>query len=193
MRTILADREHPIRHRLEQTVRAVFLEQYGAHVPNFPKRLLATVDADGEPQAVAGLRFADDNLFSELYLDDAAERVLSGTLGHSVHRDEIVEFSSLVAKHAGAAMPLVEMAIHHCLVSGARFGLFTATARLRAMLRRRGILLVDLGPTRPDRLPDAAAWGRYFLHDPRVIAVAADTLPGNLNLSQSPPPVPRHA
>lgn len=193
MKVILADREHPVRHRLEQAVRSVFHAQYGAYVANFPNRLLATLDADGEPRAVAGLRYCDDLLFSEVYLDDTAERVLSGAFGRLVRREEIVEFSNLAAKHAGAAMPLVELAIQHGLVSGARFGLFTATARLRAMLRRRGIVLVDLGPTRPDRLPDAAVWGRYFLHDPRVIVVAADTLPSRLKLCQSSTPVFHHA
>jgi hypothetical protein len=189
MTLILADRDHPARARLEGTVRAVFLAEYGAHVQAFPNRLIATLDADGLPQAVAGLRFAEDGLFSEVYLDGAAETVLGQALGRPVRRDQIVEFSSLAAPRAGAAMPLVGAAIRLCLGTGANFGMFTATARLRALLRRTGLVTVDLGPARRDRMENAAAWGSYYLHDPRVLMVAAESLPRAL----TPAPERRHA
>ncbi|EWY41784.1 hypothetical protein N825_25025 [Skermanella stibiiresistens SB22] len=174
---IVADREHPERDRLERTVRSVFLAEYGAHVPSFPNRLVAALSDDGQPQAVAGLRFAEDGFFSETYLEDTAERVLGRVLGRIVRRDEIVEFSSLAAVRSGAAMPLVGAAIRLCLEAGAGFGMFTATHRLRALLRRFGLVTVDLGPAAPERVADASVWGRYYLHDPRILVVSADTLP----------------
>lgn len=177
MTLILADRDHPARSCLEDTVRAVFLAEYGAHVQAFPNRLIATLGSDGQPHAVAGLRFAEDGLFSETYLDGTAEAVLGQALGRPVRRDQIVEFSSLAAPRAGAAMPLVGAAIRLCLGAGANFGMFTATARLRALLRRTGLVFVDLGPARRDRMENPAAWGSYYLHDPRVLVVAAESLP----------------
>ncbi|MGE5516929.1 MAG: thermostable hemolysin [Bacteroidota bacterium] len=176
MTLILADRDHPDRALLERTVRAVFQAEYGARVPVFPDRLVASMGADGKPEAVAGLRFAEDGLFSEAYLDGSAEAVLAAAIGRPVARDQIVEFSSLAATRNGAALPLVGATIRLCLAAGASYGLFTATKRLRALLRRAGLVTVDLGPARPERLANAAAWGSYYLHDPRVLVVSADSL-----------------
>lgn len=176
MTLMLADRDHPSRALLERTVRQVFLAEYGARVPAFPNTLLARLDGTGQPLAVAGLRFAEDGLFSEAYLDAPAEAVLGAALGRPVARGQVVEFSSLAATRPGAAMPLVGAAIQMCLARGCAFGLFTATHRLRAMLRRTGLVCVDLGPARPERLADPGVWGSYYLHDPRVIVVSADTL-----------------
>lgn len=177
MTLTLADRDHPERARLEQTIRAVFLAEYGAHVPVFPDHLVATLDPQGQPQAVAGLRFAEDGLFSDVYLDGPVEDVLGRALGRKVFRHQIVEFSSLAAAKAGAALPLVGAAIQLCLAEGRAYGLFTATARLRALLRRAGLTAIDLGPARRERVAHPAAWGSYYLHDPRVLVVEAATLP----------------
>lgn len=176
MTLILADRDHAARALLERTVRAVFLAEYGAQVPVFPHRLLARLDRHGQPEAVTGLRFAEDGLFSEAYLDDPAELTLGAALGRRVARTEIVEFSSLAAPRPGAGLPLVGAAIRLCQAAGASYGLFTATARLRALLRRAGLACVDLGAANPERLANAGAWGSYYLHDPRVLVVSGDTL-----------------
>lgn len=176
MTLILADRDHPRRELLERTIRQVFLAEFGAHVPAFPNRLVATLDQEGQPLAVAGLRFAEDGLFSEAYLDGPAEAVLSAVAGREVARSVIVEFSSMAATRPGAAMPLVAATIRLCLAAGANWGIFTATSRLRALLRRAGLVCVDLGAASPDRLPEASLWGTYYLHDPHVLAVSAETL-----------------
>lgn len=180
MPLILANRDHPERSRLEHAVRAVFLAEYGAHVPHFPDHLVATLDPAGQPQAVAGLRFAENGLFSDAYLDGPVEDVLGRALGRAVSRRQIVEFSSLAALRSGAALPLVSAAIRLCLADGRAYGLFTATARLRALLRRTGLNAIDLGPARRERISQPAAWGSYYLHDPRVLAVEAAALPSAL-------------
>lgn len=180
MTLILADRDHPDRSCLEGVIRAVFLAEYGARVPAFPDHLVAMLDGQGRPQAVAGLRFAERGLFSDVYLDEPAESLLSRKLGRMVTARHIVEFSNLAAPKAGAALPLVAAAIRLCLADGRAFGLFTATARLRMLLRRVGLRAVDLGPARRERVAHPAAWGSYYLHDPRVLVVEAGTLPETL-------------
>lgn len=174
------ERDHPARDGLERAVRAVFLAEYGAHVPAFPDRMVASLDPAGRLLAVAGLRFAGDGLFSRIYLDGPAEQALSLALGRPVTAGQVVEFSSLAAPRAGAAWPLVAASIGFCLEQGCTVGLFTATARLRALVRRAGIPLVDLGPARRDRVANPASWGSYYLHDPRVVAVDAAGLPASL-------------
>lgn len=180
MTLILADHNHPDRFRLEHTIRTVFLAEYGANVPAFPDHLVATLDTQGQPLAVAGLRFAEDGLFSDVYLDGPVEDVLGQALGHTVSRRQIVEFSNLAAPKAGAALPLVGAAIRLCLADGRAYGLFTATARLRALLRRAGLSAIDLGPARRERVAHPASWGSYYLHDPRVLVMDAAALPAAL-------------
>lgn len=191
MSLILADRDHPDRPRLEQAVRAMFLAEYAAHVPVFPDHLVATLDPAGQPQAVTGLRFAEDGLFSDAYLDGPVEGVLGRALGRPVARRQIVEFSSLAAPKPGAALPLVGAAIRLCLAEGRAYGLFTATTRLRALLRRAGLTAIDLGPARRERVAQPAAWGSYYLHDPRVLVVEAATLPAAM--APRPPVTAVHA
>lgn len=193
MTLILADHSHPDRTRLEHAVRAVFLSEYGAHVPTFPDSLVAMLDPSGHPVAIAGLRFAEDGLFSDVYLDGTVEDVLGQALGRTVSRRQIVEFSSLAAPKAGAALPLVGAAIRLCLASGCSYGMFTATARLRGLLRRAGLTAVDLGPARRERVSNPAAWGSYYLHDPRVLVVAAETLPAAFTHMSITTPVACHA
>jgi len=180
MSLILADRDHPDRSRLEHAIRAMFLAEYGAHVPAFPDHLVASLDSDGRPQAVAGLRFAEHGLFSDVYLDGPVEAVLGRALGRTVARRQIVEFSNLAAPKAGAALPLVAGAIRLCMADGRAYGLFTATARLRALLRRAGLTAIDLGPARRERIACPDAWGSYYLHAPRVLVAEAAALPAEL-------------
>ncbi len=186
MSLILADRNHPDRARLERAVRDVFRREFNAHVPGFPTHLIAAMGPGGVPRAVAGLRFAADGLFSEVYLDDGVEAALSTAFGRPVRRAQVVEFSSLAAPEPGAALPLMVAAIRVALAAGASFGLFTATRHLHALLARTGLAFVDLGPARPERLPDAAVWGDYYRHEPRVLAIAAEALPTAFAIATRP-------
>lgn len=175
---------------MEETIRSVFLLEYGAHLWSFPDNLFTFLDTNGTPLAITGLRFASERLFSENYLDAPVEAVLTEALGRPVHRAHIVEFTTLAAPRAGAAMPLIAAAVRLCRSAGAEFGIFTATERLRTLLRRSGLPAVDLGPARSERLATAANWGSYYRNDPRVMAVAADDLPAWLtNPQQTPAPI----
>ena len=50
------------------------------------------------------------------------------------------------------------------------WGVFTATAPLRRLLRRAGMTHSELGAARPERLSDPSVWGSYYASDPRVCA-----------------------
>lgn len=186
MTLILADRSHPDRDRLECAVRDVFRAEFNAHVPDFPNHLIAALGPNREPRAVAGLRFAADGLFSEVYLDGSIEAVLTPIFGRRIDRTQVVEFSSLAAPEPGATLPLMVAAIRFALAAGAGYGLFTATDRLHTLLARTGLAIVDLGPARAERLPNAAAWGDYYRHDPHVLAVAAEALPAAFAIATRP-------
>lgn len=186
MSTLLIDRHHPLRDRIERAMRAVFLAEYGAHLAHLPDTVIASLDRRGGTMAAAGLRFTADGLFSEAYLDRPAEILMARAFARPVERERIVEISNLAAPRPGAALPLVAAAIRHCRSLGIEFGLFTATARLRELLRRCGLAAADFGAARPERLPGASAWGSYYHHEPRVLAVAAAALPARLLPSAGP-------
>ncbi|MGE4279264.1 MAG: thermostable hemolysin [Magnetospirillum sp.] len=168
--------EHPLRRQLEHTVEQVFRKEFRATPAAFPQQMAAVLDSDGRPSAVTGLRFAADGFFSERYLDLPVEQAVSAALGLSIGRDQVVEFTSLASVRPGAAMPLVASIIRECLTKGYRCGLFTATDRLRALLRRAGLAVVDMVPATPDRIADPENWGSYYLHDPWVTAVSAEAV-----------------
>lgn len=180
MTLVLAGPEHSLRGSLEESIRAVFLAEYGARIPVFPRKLLVLLDQDRQPLAAAGLRRAEDGFFSECYLNEPVETCLSRRAGTAVARADVVEFVNLAAMRPGAALPLVGAAVRLCLASGCRWGLFTATARLRALLRRAGFVVEDIAAASPERVAQPEAWGSYYLHDPRVLAVRAESLPGSV-------------
>lgn len=171
MQFMVVPRHSDRRFAVEQMVSAVFLDEYGALVSSFPDVMIAVIDAEGRPVCAAGLRNQAGGLFSEHYLDRPAEAAIAAAAGLTVRRGEILELGSLAAARPGALLPLLHGFAAIGLDSGHRWGLFTATARLRRFAARLAIPLLDLGPATADRVTDAAAWGRYYEQAPRVCAV----------------------
>lgn len=169
MRLILTDERHPLRPAVDDAVRSVYAREYGATIDSLPPRMLAGLDSSGAVACVAGLRRAP--FFSETYLDEPIEAVLSTVGGQPVARHRIAEVSALAAPRPGAAVALLRGVIGLCRREGYDWAFFTATARLRALLRRSGIPLVPLVAARSDRVSTPDAWGSYYLHDPQVCAV----------------------
>lgn len=127
--------------------------------------------ASGAVLGAAGLRDAASGFFSQAYLDRPVARILTEASGRTVRDDAIQEVVSLACPHPIAALPLIEAITLQARLSGKSWGLFTATAALVALLRRTGAPVLALAPARPERLADAAAWGRYYDTDPWVCAL----------------------
>jgi hypothetical protein len=177
MRFLLIDREHDMRAACECAIRTTFHAEYGADVPSLPPLLAALFDVDGAILCATGLRFAEHGFFSECYLERPVEVVLAREFQRPVARRHVVEFSNLACFRAGLAMQLVQHCVGYSLATGARFGIFTATRRLRALVRRSGYGSVELAQAVRERALSPDAWGTYYLHDPRVMAVQAESLP----------------
>ena len=173
----ILDQFDELRPTAEQAIRAIFDREHGATLHDFPPTLAAWLDGD-EILATASLRFAKDGFFSECYLDMPVERLIERKAGIAVKRSEIVEVGSLAAPRPGATLGLVEAIIDACYEGGCRWAFFTATARLRALLRRSGVVQIELAPALPERVPAPETWGQYYLADPRVVAVGAHMLRG---------------
>ena len=74
-----------------------------------------------------------------------------------------------------------------------RWAFFTATARLRNLLRRAGIPLIELASADPRRIDDAASWGSYYQQDPRVVLVGQHMLVASLQPISAAAERRRHA
>lgn len=180
----LIGRNHQLRSRVETIISEAFAEEHNAQLKVFPPTLVAWLKNDAVVTAAA-LRFPSDGFFSECYLDAPVESLIgSHADGRPPARDQIVEFGHLAAARPGALLALSKAIIQHCYAMGYRWAFFTATARLRAMLRCAGIDQIDLAAATSDRVAAPKAWGRYYLSDPRVIAIGAHMLSTRLTPSQ---------
>ena len=79
MRAIIIPRDDGLRPKAEQLITEVYAQHYGARITTFPDTLVARIAADNTIECAAGLRFAADGFFSEAYLDDPIDMLLSAS------------------------------------------------------------------------------------------------------------------
>lgn len=132
--------------------------------------VIARTDADAAtPSAVAGLTFCENGaLFSERYLDDPIEALISAQEGASVSRVGIMEIGALASTelHAGTELMRSMPLLAWCL--GQRYAIFTATHQVRRMFSKLDMEFIALRAAGIDRLAlDArASWGDYYSKQP---------------------------
>jgi hypothetical protein len=184
MHLLVLDSSHAQRPAVEDAIRTVFAAEYGARLPSLPPTLAALRDEKGAILSATGLRYGVDGFFSEQYLDHPVEEILSRFSGLPVLREQVVEIGSMAGFRPATSLHLVDLVARRCLDQGVTWAVFTATARLRALLRRSRIHCFDLAPAMPDKVADPTSWGRYYLHDPRVVAVHGALLPRFMGLGK---------
>lgn len=155
---------------VEAGIAGAYRRAYGACLTSFAPLLVAAFEPGG-PVAAAGLRFGNQSFFSEIYLDRPIEAVIAAVSGGSPEREHIVEICSLAAMQPGAAVPFLHAIIELCRDAGFEWAFFTATAPLRRLLTREGIVFVDLAPATRARIASPHAWGTYYEYAPKVVAV----------------------
>jgi hypothetical protein len=160
----------PGRAAAESHVRDVYREVYGADLRSFAPLLVSAADASGRVLAAAGVRTAEDGFFSGVYLDDPLETRLSTLVARPVAPGAILEVVSLASVSPFPVLPLIDAIIGWGRARQMEWGVFTATAPLRRLLRRAGMTHLELGAARPERLPDPSVWGSYYASDPQVCA-----------------------
>ena len=175
-----------LRPAVEAMVRTVFYTEYGARIASFPDRMIVVLDDAGAPRCAAGLRDAKTGFFSEQYLTQPLEQAIAGAAGRAVPREAVLELGSVAASRPGALLMLLRGFAHIGLDSGYRWGVFTATNRLRRLARRFAIEIADLGPASASHVPNPQDWGRYYENDPRVCAVEGLPAEERLEVSRMP-------
>lgn len=166
----------------EGFIAGAYLDKHGARVLEFLPELVGLQSPAGEMRAVAGYRPAGTGrLFLEQYLAQPVEQALSDRMGTTVSRDQIAEVGNLAGASCRYARQLVSLLPRFLLDHGYAWVVFTATSVVRDILSSVGAGLVELAPADANRLgAGAQVWGRYYHHDPRVMA---GYLPTGINLS----------
>lgn len=170
-RLIIVPPPHPLRAAAEACIRGVYEQVYGADGLEFPGTLIAWASTEGLPMCAAGLRTCGDGFFSEIYLDAPIERLLTTTGGTTVRREAVIEVTTLASRRTDLSASFLFQLAGFCRGAGFDWCFFTATERLRSLLRRLGIPTVELAPADPARVRAPERWGSYYQHAPLVCAV----------------------
>jgi hypothetical protein len=167
---VLVPKSHSDRAEVEALIAGVYAHEYGATVTTFAELLIALPNPEGGFWAAAGLRIGG-NFFSEIYLDQPIEDVLSNCWQPPATRDEIAEVTTLAAIHPNASHALFSAITGYLRSENVRFAFFTVTERLAQMLKRVGVPAQELTCARADRISNAETWGRYYATNPKVMAI----------------------
>lgn len=157
---------------VEDFIRGVYRERYGADVQQFAPVLVSLRDEDGALVSAAGYRSGDlGPLFLESYLDAPVERLLATASQPTPDRARIVEVAHLAAGRAGEGRRLILLLGPHLAAQGLQWVVSTLTEELRHLFARLGIAPMALGIADPSVLgAEAARWGSYYDHRPLVLA-----------------------
>ncbi|WP_261977538.1 thermostable hemolysin [Marinobacter sp. F3R11] len=157
-------------------IRRRFLQAYGAEPSLRIPLLLALTSAQGALLAAVGVRSAaQERLFLEDYLTVPVESVMPVP---DIARDRIAEIAHLAGVEAGVSRHLFASLTVWLQAAGYDWVVCTGTDQLRNSFHRMGIATRVLAKADPASLPDGGAgWGRYYDHQPVVMAVkVADSL-----------------
>lgn len=178
--TALSDAQAADRAELEQFIRSVFGQAYGANIRYFMPLLMSLRDGNGRLLAVCGLRNANRAaLFLETYLDAPVEVLIAERAGQAVAREDIVEVGNLAVAEPGFAPHLLASVSRYLHGTGTQWAVFTAIPVLCNSLARLSMQLEVLSEARLDRIAPAerADWGSYYDKRPQVMAVRRASRP----------------
>ena len=164
----VTERQAPLWKDASEVVRQKFNNSYDANIEPSPQYFVVTQTPEEKIISCAGITFADDRiLFSEQYLSQPIEQILSDRFGKNVDRANIAEIGSLTSHHVTAGMILVNMIPLLAWCMGAHYLLCTVTPHVRRMMESCQIEFSPLLTADPDCLrEDGANWGSYYAQQP---------------------------
>ncbi|MCU0976122.1 MAG: thermostable hemolysin [Steroidobacteraceae bacterium] len=168
----LLTRSSPGREEAERFIADRYRREYDASLTHFLPTLVALPAPGGSLLAAAGIaRASGGPLFLERYLDAPVERVIARRLDTPADRAAILEVGNLASASPGGGRAMIAALVRLLEGHGIEWITFTATRTLRNSLARLGIVAHELAVAERTTLgAAAAAWGRYYDHDPRVVS-----------------------
>jgi hypothetical protein len=174
MHLLVVPEQHALRGPTEHFIADVYKSHYQAAISSFPPILVAMLESTGHLLCASGLRFARTGFFSDAYLDIPIEHALAKSTGRLISRDDIFEVTTFASRAPHAATKFLQHVVAYGGHAGFEWAFFTATARLRDLLRRLHLPFLTLGLADPARLANPAVWGAYYECAPYVCAVSRD-------------------
>ncbi len=163
------------RPEVEAFIRERYWQAYQASVDNFPKNILVLFSGNDRPVAAAGLRGVADGFFSERYLDEPIDQVVTRATGLNLDRSKILEISNLACASSHVVFPFMLRVLSYGRENRYSCGVFTATSGLRRLFQRLHLPLISLATASPQRVEDADRWGTYYGADPQVCVLVNPT------------------
>jgi Thermostable hemolysin len=176
MRVQLTPRNDRLRPAAERLIADAYAQHYGARITSFPELLVSMVQDDGAVRCAAGLRFAEDGFFSEIYLDAPIEEVLSALRDGAVRREKVLEVTSLASRAPLLVGGFLRKIIACGQAAGFEWAFFTATAPLKSLLDRMQLVILPIADASPLQVANPQTWGTYYAFAPRVYALHRDTI-----------------
>ena len=160
----------PGRQEAQDHIKGVYNHVYGAEVTEFAPLLVVAKRLDSTILCAAGIRTAKDGFFSDVYLASG----FSTALQHATHIDvpaqEIMEVVSLASTTPFPVLPMLDKMIEWGRENEMTCGVFTATAPLRRLLKRKSLNYVELESADISQVSNPKTWGSYYDTDPKVCA-----------------------
>lgn len=176
MQTVIVRQDHPLRRKAEFLVRQTYFETYGAMPDGLPELLVCAVAPNGSITCIAGLRTATEGFLSQYYLGEPVQEIAARIVGRPVTAMSIVEVTGFVSRAPACTGQFVLQLVRLGADLGFEWALFTATARLGQLLRRRGLPLLRLARAERERVPEPERWGTYYEDDPEVFLLQREAL-----------------
>jgi hypothetical protein len=161
------------RRNVETFIRREFREHFDARITHFMPVLVGLHDGRRSILAAAGCRNAgDERLFLEAYLDTPIEQAIAERFGADVPRDEIVEVGGLACRNGRPAIAMIQALVPYLLEAKFKWVVFTGADTVVRVFQRLHLFPQRLCRADKSRLDydQQRAWGRYYDHDPHVMA-----------------------
>lgn len=173
------------RFNVESFIRRQFRLKHDAEIKYFMPYLLSLENSNRTVFSAAGFRPAcDERLFLEKYLDEPVESLLSRQFGLDIHRSSVIEVGNLASDCPGSSRMMI-MAMT-CLFNQQGFDwvVMTGTNELLNIFTNLELEPTLLVPAEASRLDNEQFdWGRYYTHDPSVMAGNVKSGHGKLSTS----------
>jgi len=177
----------PRRQETEQFIRQAYRRIFGAELNSFYRSIITLHDNQERIVGAVGARHAMGQvLFTEQYLMQPAQKLISEQSGQLITRDRVVELGNLSVVRPALTYPFISMIGRWLQGYSVDWLLFCLTGSLRRLFSRSGIPMLDLGSADRSFLhPTSDNWGSYYNCDPRVMAAPLERALAGYELSRA--------
>lgn len=167
----IIDHDSASRGLLEARIRSGFGTHFDACISGFMPRFALYRHASGASGIIGIRRASQEPLFLENYLSAPVDAIIAAATGTSVAREHIAEVGQFVVDDRDIVSSFFRDLVPFLVADGFDWVCFTGTDRIRTLLARIGFHGLQIARADEARVRGSAdRWGRYYDHDPVVIA-----------------------